>query len=75
MTYTKLREAIQENNLSWSEIDRILLNPENYREVQKNASFELSNYATNNSPAVRQTDGQEKLVYVAENGIEVTIIL
>lgn len=73
MSYDKVRQAIQDNDLSWTEIDRILLNPDTYEELRQTASFELSDHATSNAPAVRETDGQEKIVYVSRNGIEVTI--
>ena len=75
MGYKKLQDAIQDNNLSWSEIDRILLNPENYKKLQESASFDLANYKTNNSPAIRETTGQEKIIYVSASGIKVTVII
>lgn len=75
MGYQKLQDAIQDNNLSWSEIDRILLNPENYQELQDSASFDLADYATSDAPAVRETTGQEQIIYVAGNGMQVTIEL
>jgi hypothetical protein len=73
MGYNKVRDAIQENNLSWKEIDRILLNPDSYEELQEKASFDVSDHYTSDAPAIRQTDGREEIVYVSENGIEVTI--
>lgn len=73
--YQKVIDKIQENNLSWNEIDRILLNPDTYEEFKSRASFETSNYSTDDKPAVRETDGQECIKYVSENGMMVTIEL
>lgn len=73
MSYDKVRDAIQSNDLSWSEIDQILLSPDNYDELQRRASFDTSDHSTRLAPAVRETAGQEKIIYVTENGIEVTI--
>lgn len=73
MGYSKVRDAIQENDLSWSEIDRILLNPDSYEELQEKASFDVTDHYTRNEPAVRETEGQEKIIYVSETGIEMTI--
>jgi hypothetical protein len=75
MAYDKLRDTIQQNNLSWTEIDRILLNPEHYEQLQDSASFDVSDHYTSDAPAVREVDGQEKLIYVSETGIEVTVEL
>lgn len=68
-------DKIQENNLSFNEIDRILLNPDSYEEMQERASFNVADHYTSDAPAVRETSGQEKIVYVSSNGIEVTIEL
>jgi hypothetical protein len=73
MGYNKVRDAIQDNNLSWKEIDRILLNPDSYEELQNRASFDVSDHYTSGAPAVRETDGQEKIVYVSKSGVEMTI--
>lgn len=75
MSYDKVIEKIQENNLSWGDIDRILLNPDTYDEFRARASFDPSNYATTDNPAVRETTDEEQIVYVAENGMQVTINL
>jgi hypothetical protein len=75
MSYDRVVDKIQENNLSWSEIDRILLNEDTYEEMQKRASFDIADHYTSDRPAVRETDGQEKIVYVSKTGIEVTIEL
>jgi hypothetical protein len=75
MSYQKVIDKIQENDLSWDEIDRILLNPETYEEFRERASFDTSNYSTTDKPAVRETTKQEQIIYVAENGMEVTINL
>lgn len=74
-SYQNVIDKIRQNNLSWDEIDRILLNSDNYEEMQDRASFQTSNYATNDAPAVRKTGGDEKIVFVAANGAEVTIEL
>lgn len=71
--YQDVVDKIQENNLSWSDIDRILLNPETYEELQNRASFDAADHYTSNRPAVRETGGEEEIIYVAENGMEVTV--
>lgn len=73
--YDRVIDAIQENDLSWSEIDRILLNPDTYQEMQERASFDIADHYTSDRPAVRETDGQEKIVYVSKSGVEMTIEL
>lgn len=73
--YQRVIDKLQENNLSWKEVDRILLNEDTYDEFQERSSFDMSNYATSDAPAVRVTKGQEKIVHVAPNGMEVTIEL
>jgi hypothetical protein len=73
--YQKVIDKLQENNLSWNDVDRIHLNPDTYEQFQERASFKTSNYATDDSPAVRETQGQECIKYVAENGMMVTIEL
>lgn len=73
--YQNVIDALQTHNLSWNELDRIELNPETYEEFQERASFPTSNYATDDSPAVRETVKEEKLVYVSEGGSLVTIEL
>ena len=65
--YKKVRDAINEHNLSWNEIDRILLNEEAYEEFHESGASS-SNYATNDEPAVRHTSGQEKIVYIDSKG-------
>ena len=75
MSYQRVVDKIQENDLSWNDIDRILLNPDTYEEFQSRASFETSTYQTNDAPAVRETTKQEQIIYVAENGMQVTINL
>lgn len=73
--YQNVIDTIQQHNLSWNEIDRILLNPDTYEQFKQRASFDSSNYATNDKPAVRETTGQEKIVYVSEGGSLVNIEL
>lgn len=73
--YQRVIDEIQRRNISWDEIDRIILNPDTYEEFQSRSSFDTSNYATTNAPAIRETKGQEKIVYVAKNGMEVTVEL
>lgn len=73
--YQKVIDKLQENNLRWNDVDRILLNPDTYEEFKARSSFESSNYATTDAPAVRETTGQECIKYVAENGMMVTIEL
>lgn len=75
MSYQRVVDKIQENDLSWNDIDRILLNPDTYEEFRQRASFDPSNYATTDKPAVRETTDEEQIIYVAENGMQVTINL
>jgi hypothetical protein len=73
--YQRVIDAIQDNSLSWQDIDRIELDTATYDEFVERSSFETSNHATSSQPAVRETAGQEKIVYVTNGGIEVTIEL
>lgn len=75
MSYQKVIDAIAENNLAWTEVDRILLNSDTFEELQERSSFDVSDHYTSDAPAVREVDGQEKLIYVSETGIEVTVEL
>lgn len=69
MTYDKVITALHENNLSWNDVDRILLNEDTYDEFQERASNKAkANYATTDAPAVRPTSGTEKIVYVDQHG-------
>lgn len=70
MSYDRVIDAIQENGLRWNDVDRILLNEETYDEFRDRASFETSDHLTEDAPAVRVTEGAEKIVWVADNGIE-----
>jgi len=67
MSYSKVKKAIQDHDLDWNEIDRILLNEEAYEEFHE-TNAESSNYATTDAPAVRHTEGQEKIVYIDNKG-------
>ena len=71
--YQNVIDKIQENNLSWTDIDRILLNPETFQEFEERASFDVSDHYTSNAPAIRETDGEEQIIYVSKGGMEVTI--
>lgn len=73
--YQRVIDAIKTHNLSWKDIDRIELNPDTYEQFQERSSFDSSNYATNDNPAVRETMKQEKIVYVSEGGSLVNIEL
>jgi len=65
-----------EHDLDWEDIDRIELSKETYAEFKERAGDKVtSNYSTNDAPAVRETQKEEKLVYVAPNGIMVTVSL
>jgi len=75
MSYQKVIDTLREVELSWDEIDRIHLSKENYQEFQERASFPVSNRSTNERPAVRETLGDEKIIYVDDNGMEVSILL
>lgn len=71
--YQDVIDALHENDLNWGEIDRILLNPDTYEDFQDRASFKTSNYSTDDAPAVRETTGQEKIIHIRPNGVQVTI--
>jgi hypothetical protein len=73
--YQKVIDALQQHDLSWSELDRLELHSDTYEDFQERSSFPTSNYATNDSPAVRETKQEEKIVYVSEGGSLVTIEL
>ena len=76
MSYQKVIDKLQENGLRWNDVDQIHLNPETYRDFRQRASDKVtSNYATTDAPAVRETTGQEKIIYVSDNGMEITIKL
>lgn len=71
--YKDVLDAMQEHDLSWDEIDRILLNPDTYDEMQERASFDIADHHTNDGTAVRETDGEEKIVYVSQTGVELEV--
>lgn len=73
--YQRVIDAIQDNSLSWQDIERIELDATTYDDFVERSSFETSNHSTSAHPAVRETTGQEKIVYVTDGGIEVTIEL
>lgn len=74
--YQRVIDKLQQNNLSWTDVDQILLHEDTYEEFQKRASDKTqANYATSDAPAVRPTKKDEKIVYVNKQGIEVTIKL
>lgn len=73
--YDRVIDKLQEHNLSWREIDRILLNEDTYEELQRRASFDVTDHYTADTPAVRETTGQEKIVYVNKQGMEIIIEL
>lgn len=75
MSYDRVIDALTENDLSWTEVDRIELNEDTYAEFESRSSFKQASKSdtTTDKTAVRKTTGQERIVYVAEGGIEVTI--
>jgi hypothetical protein len=75
MGYQKVIDKIQENNLSWNDIDRIELHEDTYEDFADRASFDTSDHFTQDAPAVRVTKKEEKIVYVSDNGMQVTINL
>lgn len=76
MGYEEVHDKMAENDLSWDEIDRILLNEEKYEEFQsRSSSNRQANYETNDAPAVRRTEKREMIVYVNEYGYTVQIEL
>lgn len=74
-TFVDVINACAENGISVSDVDRILLNEETISEFQENmetTSTKTSDYATIGGPAVRETDGPEKIVWVDQLGVEHT---
>jgi hypothetical protein len=75
MNYDEIINVIQEYDLSWDEIDRIELNEKAFQQFSERTSFNTSNFTTSDKPAVRQTNGKEKIVYTQESGFLAEIIL
>lgn len=76
MSYERVLEAMVEHDLEWDQIDQIHLSPETYEEFQNRDNRPTSSsWETSNVPAIRETLKEEKIVYVAPNGIEVTVPL
>lgn len=67
--YSDIIEVCDTENIDLRDIDRLLLNDAELDNVTS------SDYATKNVPAVRETTGDEKLIYVDENGYEKVINL
>lgn len=68
MSYDTVIDVINEKNLSWSDIDRIHLREPDFEEFTDRASFSPANYSTTDKPAVRLTNGEQKLFFVREDG-------
>lgn len=71
-------QACGEEGIAVSEVDRVLVSAETYSTFQdelETRDVETSNYQTIDGPAVRETTGEEKLVYIDESGREREITL
>lgn len=66
--YQAVLDAIDEHGLRWGDIDRIHLQQEAYDEFRTRASMGTSNYATDDKPAVRLTNGAECIYFVDRSG-------
>lgn len=76
MSYDRVLDALDEHGLDFTEVDRILLNEDAYDNFLGRVSgARISNRTTMEAPAVRLTEGQEKLVYVDDDGYPVEIEL
>lgn len=68
MSYSRVIDALQAHELSWSDIDRIELNEETYAEFRERSSKPQANHSTTDAPAVRETRGVEQIVYTNDEG-------
>lgn len=78
-TYTDIIETCSAEGITFEDIDHILVNEETldvFREKMATTNdVETSDYETISGPAVRETDGTEKIVYVAPDGTECSVEL
>lgn len=78
-TFSEIVEACTSEGITFEDIDHILVNEETldgFREKMSTTNdVETSDYETIGGPAVRETDGTEKLVYVARDGTERSVEL
>jgi hypothetical protein len=70
--YQRVLDALEEHDLSWRDVDRICLNEDTHMEFYERSGGDMpsSNYSTSDAPAIRVTNGAEKVVWVDENGIQ-----
>lgn len=74
--YDRVLDVLEEHDLSFMDMDRIVVDPETYEDLQQRVENGLiSNYSTVRAPAVRVTTKNEYLLYVDEDGQEVKINL
>lgn len=66
--YDNVVDTLDENSLSWNDVDRILLHEDNYFTFHGQSHFDASNHSTTDVPAVRQTTRQEKIVHIDNDG-------
>lgn len=77
-TYSDIVQVCNEENLSIADLDRVIITAEtmeNFRENIPAETVEFGDYETVRGPAIRETDGQEKVVYVDEDGHEQEVLL
>jgi hypothetical protein len=75
MSYDKVTETLNVLNLSWSDVDKILLSEDSYQEFRERAPFSPSDYETTDMPAVRRTEAEERIVLVTKAGQKEVISL
>jgi len=68
MTYQQVLDALDTHNIEWNDIDRIHLREASHNEFRERASMGTSNYSTDERPAVRRTNGVEKIFFTDSTG-------
>lgn len=71
----RVRDAIERHNIKWRDIDRIELKGRAYDEAIKNPSIDITDTRTGFSPAIRQTMGEERIIYTEATGDPITVLL
>lgn len=74
--YSDVLDILSENGLSFTDVDRIEIRQETYDLWQNRMeSARTSDHETIEGPAIRVTEGDEKVVHVDEQGREVEYVL
>lgn len=79
-TFTEIVDAAEEAGISLADVDTVYIDATSYKDWQEKMEqvgsvAQTSDYATVEGPAVRQTDGQPRMVYVDEQGYEQAVEL